>query len=62
MAYHGTRTRDEIARAIAKMLPEFEALMRPMRKVWQSEAYRMPMFDALSLMFTYYANEHLART
>ena len=61
-AYYGARTKDEIARAIAKMLPEFEAHVPPMRKLWQSEAYRMPLFDALALMFTHYASERLART
>ena len=58
-AYYGARTKDEIARAIAKLLPEFAARVPPMRKLWMSEDYRMGLFDALSLVFTYYANEQL---
>ena len=58
-AYYGARTKDEIARAIAKLLPEFAPRVPPMRKLWMSEDYRMGLFDALSLIFTYYANEHL---
>ena len=53
------RTKDEIARAIAKLLPEFAARVPPMRKLWMSEDYRMGLFDALSLVFTYYWREQL---
>jgi hypothetical protein len=58
-AFYGARNKDEIARAIAKQLPEFTPRVPPMRKLWMSEDYRMGLFDALSLMFTYYAKEHL---
>ena len=58
-AYYGARTKDEIARAIAKLLPEFAPRVPPMRKVWQSEDHRMGLFDALALTTTYYASEHL---
>ena len=58
-AYYGARTKDEIARAIAKLLPEFSPRVPPMRKIWMSEDYRMGLFDALSLVFTYHAKEHL---
>jgi len=54
-AYYGARNKDEIARAIALVLPEFASRIPPMRKLWMSEDYRMGLFDALSLMFTYYS-------
>lgn len=58
-AYYGAQTKDEIAREIAKLLPEFERFVPPMRGIWRSEAYRMRLFDALALVITYYANELL---
>jgi len=58
-AYYGARTKDEIAREIAKLFPEFEPYVPPMRGIWCSEAYRMRLFDALALVITYYAKEHL---
>lgn len=58
-AVHGARNKGEIARAIAKRLPEFSPHVPEMRKLWQSEAYGMGVFDALALVFTYYASEHL---
>ena len=58
-AYYGARNKDEIARSIAKLLPEFAHRVPPMRKLWMSEDYRMGLFDALSLVFTYYAKEQL---
>ena len=58
-APYGARTKDEIARAIAKLLPEFAPRVPPMRKIWMSEDYRMGLFDALALIFAYYASEHL---
>lgn len=57
--YYGAQSKDEIARAIAQVLPEFAPHVPPMRGIWRSEGYWMRLFDALSLMFTYYANEHL---
>lgn len=56
-APYGARNKDEIARAIAERLPEFAPRVPPYRKVWMSEDYRMGLFDALSLVVTYYANE-----
>lgn len=59
-AYYGARSKDEIAREIAKQLPEFARLVPPIRGAWRREHYRMVMFDALALMRTYYANEFLS--
>jgi len=58
--YYGARNKDEIARAIAKLLPEFAPRVPPMRKIWMSEDYRMGLFDALSLILAYYSAEHLS--
>lgn len=58
-AYYSARTKAEIARAIAKLLPEFAPHVPPLRKLWKSEHYRTGLFDALSLVFTYYAREQL---
>ena len=44
---------------IADVLPEFAPRVPPMRNLWKSEDYRMGLFDALSLTFTFYAKEHL---
>ncbi len=59
-AYYGAFNKDEIARAIADVLPEFAPRVPPMRKLWKSEDYRMGLFDALSLTFTFYAKERLS--
>jgi len=60
-AYYGATSKDEIAREIAKLLPEFERLAPRMRGPWRREHYSMVLFDALALITTYYANEHLGR-
>jgi hypothetical protein len=59
-AYYGAFNKDEIARATADVLPEFAPRVPPMRKLWKSEDYRIGLFDALSLVFTFYAKEHLS--
>lgn len=56
-AAYDAQTKDEIARAIAKVLPEFSPKVPPMRKIWMSEDYRMGLFDAIALVFTYYSRE-----
>jgi len=58
-AYYSARSKDEIAREIAKLLPEFARLVPRMRGAWRREHYRMVLFDALSLIIIYYASEHL---
>ncbi|MHC4946383.1 MAG: hypothetical protein ACYTG7_25500 [Planctomycetota bacterium] len=44
----------EIAKAIAKELPEFVPYVPRKRRPWMSEAHRMAMFDATALIFTFY--------
>ncbi len=57
-AAYDARTKDEIARAIAKVLPEFSPKVPPIRKIWMSEDYRMGLFDAISLVFTHHSQEN----
>lgn len=50
----GAVTRYEIAQAIASQVPAFGHRLPPARKIWQSEDSRMGLFDAASLVMTYY--------
>ena len=52
--YGGTK-KDDIARVIAQLMPEFAREVPPRRKVWMNEDYRMTLFDALALVSTYYS-------
>lgn len=58
-AHYGAKNKDEIAREIGKLMPEFAPRIPPMRKPWQGEHRRMTLFDSLALMVTYYATERL---
>ena len=51
-ARHGAASKDAIARAIVRLLPEFEQHLPPPRKIWMSEDYRMGLFDAVALALT----------
>lgn len=50
----GARTKDQIAHAIADQMPEFELWLPPKRKAWTEEDRRMCIFDATSLVFTFF--------
>ena len=55
-------TKHEITRAIAESLPEFRNILPPVRKIWMPEHYNMNIFDAVSLVFTFfYFNEQKKR-
>ena len=56
---YGAQNKDEIAREIAKLLPEFKKLVPPMRRYWDREYHRMGLFDALALSVTYYWDQRL---
>lgn len=56
---YGATNKDEIARAIAEIVPDFEHLVPAMRLFWDKEAYLMGVFDAISLIITYYWAEVL---
>lgn len=51
----GAVTRYEIAQAIASQVAAFGHRLPPLRKPWMSEDVRMGLFDAASLVMTYYS-------
>jgi hypothetical protein len=48
------RNKYTIASALAKQFPELAAKLPPKRKIWQSEDYRMSIFDAVALGVAYF--------
>jgi hypothetical protein len=50
----GAVTRYEIAQAIAAQVHAFGHRLPPVRKIWKSEDARMSLFDAASLVMTFY--------
>lgn len=58
----GARSKDEIARVIAHVLPEFSQHLPPPRKVWMSEDYRMGLFDAIALAMVHFAELPVERS
>ena len=52
----GATTKDAIASTIARLLPEFEQHLPPARRLWQSEDYRMGLFDAVAMVIAFYRN------
>jgi len=59
---YDAKTKDDIARVIARELPEFAPRLPPERKIWKSIDYRMAIFDAVALVFTYYSNQNSMTT
>ncbi len=53
-ADHG-RNKYTIASALAERFPELASRLPPKRKIWQSEDYRMSIFDAAALGVAYFA-------
>jgi hypothetical protein len=51
----GAVTRYEIAQAIASQIAAFGHRLPPVRKPWMSDDVRMGLFDAASLVMTYYS-------
>jgi hypothetical protein len=49
------RNKDEIAAVLSERFPELAARVRPRRKIWKSEDYRMSIFDAAALAAPYFA-------
>jgi hypothetical protein len=52
---YDAHSKDEIAAAIAGIVPELHPKLPPRRKPWQSEHYAMAMFEAAGLVLTHYA-------
>jgi hypothetical protein len=51
----GAVTRPEIAKAIAGQVHAFSHRVPPTRRIWDGESPKMALFDAASLVMTYYA-------
>ena len=58
---YGATSKDEIARAIGEIVPDFQHLIPPMRRYWENEQYVMGVFDAISLIITFYWVDQLDR-
>ena len=50
----GVKNKFGIAKMICERLPVFEKRLPPERKPWMAEDPRMNLFDAVSLVVTYY--------
>lgn len=54
-ATFGARTKDQIAGAVARMIPELIPTLPKPRKIWEGEHYAMAVFEAAALGITYFA-------
>lgn len=61
-AFSPDTTKQGIAEVIAMLIPPFQQEVPPERKVWMSERYRMGVFDAVSLVLTYYTTDGSVET
>lgn len=52
--------KDQIASAIAEQFAELLSILPPRRKPWQSEDYRMTIFDAAAVGIAYFARRTAA--
>lgn len=48
------KTKYEISKVITENIPELKKLIKPQRKLWESEPYAQGIFDAVSLGITHY--------
>lgn len=56
----GSNNKHQIASALAAQFPELRSVLPPKRKSWQSEDYRMSIFDAAALGTVYFERERRA--
>jgi len=49
--------KDQIASAVAEQFPELLSILPPKRRPWQSEDYRMTIFDAAAVGIAYFAED-----
>jgi hypothetical protein len=49
----------EIASALSQQFPVLASMLPPKRKIWQTECYRMSMFDAAALGVAYFSRRKL---
>ncbi len=53
----GMKNKFQIAKKVCEWLPVFKRRLPPERKLWMAEDPRMHIFDAVSLVITYYFEE-----
>ena len=51
----GAHSKDDIAAAVVKLVPELEPRLPPRRRIWESEHYAMAIFEAAALALTHFA-------
>lgn len=56
-ATHSATNKDEIAEIVGKIIPVFARSVPDPRKMWEGEQHNMILFDALSLIVTFYRTE-----
>jgi len=56
------KNKDQIALAIVARYPELSSVLPPRRRVWQSEDYRMSIFDAAAIGMGYFERKTRRRT
>jgi hypothetical protein len=59
MAFDGAGNKDDVAAAVAELVPELEPRLPPRRRLWESEHYSMAIFEAAALAL---AHASLAET
>lgn len=57
MAFANARNKDEIAAAVARLVPELEPRLPARRRLWESEHYSMAIFEAAALALTHLGRE-----
>lgn len=55
---HNARTKYQIAEIVATLMPELAWKLPRKRKPWQSEHYRMSIFDAAAIAITFLESQH----
>lgn len=51
----GAQSKDDIAAAVARIVPELAPRLPPQRRIWESEHYGMAIFEAAALALTHFA-------
>jgi hypothetical protein len=55
----GAQSKDDIAGAVAKVLPELAPRLPRRRRIWESEHYSMAIFEAAALALTHFARREV---
>jgi hypothetical protein len=58
--FPGCRNKDQVAASISERFPALQWNLPPKRKIWNSEDYRMNIFDAAAIGITYFVYKQLA--